>query len=143
MNTHPREEGSASVEVAVLTPLLLAVLVVVIAAGRVVTAHHALEHAATTAARAASLARTPSGAHSAATSTGLQVLGEQHLACTDLTQDLDTSGLATRAGTTGVVTVGLRCSVSLADLTGLSGLPGGIPLRAEFSSPVDPFRGRT
>ncbi|QIZ37900.1 TadE/TadG family type IV pilus assembly protein [Saccharopolyspora sp. ASAGF58] len=137
------EEGSASVELAVLTPVVLLVLVLMVAGGRIVTAHTALEHAATAAARAASLARTPTAAHAAAVGTGTRVLGDQHLPCTDIQHTLDTSGFGTRPGQAGVVTIRVRCTVTLSDLTSLPGLPGTVGLDAASSSPVDPYRTRS
>jgi Flp pilus assembly protein TadG len=143
MNHHSPDEGSASVELAVLTPMLLILLVLVIAGGRVVSADNALSHAATAAARSASLARTPAAAHTAAAETGTLVMAEQHLACAGVHLHVDTSGFGVRAGETGTVTVALGCTVSLADLTGVSALPGTVPLKATFTSPVDPYRTRS
>ncbi|MGW5789236.1 TadE/TadG family type IV pilus assembly protein [Saccharopolyspora sp. NPDC003752] len=143
MNHHRRDAGSASVELAVLTPMLLALLVLVIAAGRVVSADNALEHATTAAARSASLARTPTAAHTAAADTGTHAMAEQHLACAKTRLHVDTSMFGNRAGQPGRVTVTLSCAVRLSDLTGLPGLPGTIALQARFASPVDPYRTRS
>ncbi|TDD41383.1 TadE family protein [Saccharopolyspora elongata] len=134
--------GSVSVELAILMPMLLALVVLVIAGGRIVTADLAVEHAATAAARAASLARTPAAAHSNAISAGTRALAERNLTCAGLQVTADTGGFG-RPGALGIVTVTLRCSVSLADLTGIPGLPASIPLRAVFTSPVDPYRSRS
>ncbi|MEV0700044.1 TadE family protein [Saccharopolyspora sp. NPDC050389] len=142
MNRRSSDAGSASVELAILTPMLLMLVVLVIAGGRIVTADLAMEHAATAAARSASLARTPAAAHSTATSTGTRALAEQNLTCAGLQVTADTSGFG-QPGGPGTVTVTLRCAVSLADLTGIPGLQAGIPLRAVFTSPVDPYRSRT
>ncbi|MGW5646235.1 TadE family protein [Saccharopolyspora sp. NPDC003752] len=136
------DAGSASVELAILTPMLLMLVVLVIAGGRTVTADLAVEHAATTAARAASLARTPTAAHSTATNAGTRALAEQNLTCTGLQVTADTSSFG-HPGAPGTVTVTLHCAVSLADLTGIPGLPASIPLHAVFTSPVDPYRSRT
>ncbi|MGW5643672.1 TadE/TadG family type IV pilus assembly protein [Saccharopolyspora sp. NPDC003762] len=142
MNHRRRDAGSASVELAVLTPMLLALLVLVIAAGRVVSADNALEHATTAATRSASLARTPTAAHTAAADTGTHAMAEQHLACAGTRLHVDTS-MFNRAGQPGHVTVTLSCAVALSDLTGLPGLPGAVALEARFASPVDPYRTRS
>ncbi|MGW1680087.1 TadE/TadG family type IV pilus assembly protein [Saccharopolyspora sp. NPDC002376] len=142
MTNRPSDSGSACVELAVLTPMLLMILVLGIAVGRTVTAGLAVEHAATAAARAASLARTPTAAHAAATRVGTQMLAEQELSCSGIGVSADTSRFGT-AGLPGTVTVTLRCTVPLADLTGLPGLPASVPLQAAFTSPVDAFRSRT
>ncbi|KAA5825440.1 pilus assembly protein TadE [Saccharopolyspora hirsuta] len=142
MTQRPSDSGSACVELAVLTPMLLFILLLGVALGRTVTASLALDHAATAATRAASLARTPSAASTAAMRTGTRVLAEQDLSCTGIEVDTDTSRFGT-AGLPGAVTVILRCSVPLADLTGLPGLPASIALQAGFTSPVDAYRSRT
>ncbi|MEV5542041.1 TadE family protein [Saccharopolyspora shandongensis] len=142
MNRRFSDEGSASVELAVLTPMLLMLLALVIAGARMVTTDLAVEHAATAAARSASLARTPAAAHAAATRTGTHALAEQNLTCAGLQLTADTRGFG-QPGASGTVTVTLRCAVPLADLTGIPGLPASIPLRAVFTSPVDPYRSRS
>ncbi|MGW0891507.1 TadE/TadG family type IV pilus assembly protein [Saccharopolyspora sp. NPDC002578] len=139
-NTLP-DEGSASVELAVLTPIVLVVLAVVIAGGRIVGAHAALDTATTAAARAASLARTGTTAHAAATTTARDTLGQHGLHCTQQILDIDTAGFTAPVGQPGTVSVRTSCTVPLADLA-LPGLPGAVPLHSEFTSPLDPFRGR-
>lgn len=144
MTRRPRgDAGSTSVELAVLTPMVLLVLGLMIAGGRVVTAHAALDHVATAAARAASLARTATTAQATATSTATQVLEEQDLSCTSQTVTVDTSGFAHPLGQAGHTSAAVSCSVPLADLFLVPGLPGAVPLHTEFTSPLDPFRGRT
>ncbi|SDY01248.1 TadE-like protein [Saccharopolyspora shandongensis] len=142
MNRYVRDDGSASIELAILTPALLMLLALIVAGGRVVSADTAVEHAATAAARAASLARTPTAARTTALDTGARVLADQDLACTDIQLTTDTSGFG-RVGAPGIVTVTLRCAVALADLTSIPGLPVAVPLHAAFTSPVDPHRSRS
>ncbi|MCA1192878.1 TadE/TadG family type IV pilus assembly protein [Saccharopolyspora sp. 6V] len=136
------EEGSASVELAVLTPVVLVVLAVVIAGGRIVGAHAALDTATTAAARAASLARTAPAAHAAASTTARDTLAQEGLHCGQQALAVDTSGFDVPLGRTGSVAVRASCTVALADLA-LPAMPGSIPLHTEFTSPLDPFRGRT
>jgi Flp pilus assembly protein TadG len=133
------QEGSASVELAVLTPVLLVVLAVAVAAGRIVTAEAAVDQAATAAARAASLARTPAEAQTTAASTGGQMLTQQGMSCAEHAVGVDTSGLTTSAGQAGQVTAHVTCTVTLASLL-VPGLPGRKTLSESFTSPVDPFR---
>ncbi|QGK70298.1 pilus assembly protein [Allosaccharopolyspora coralli] len=140
--TAREDTGATSIELAVLTPVVLLVLALVIAGARIVTAHAALDHAVTAAARSASLARSPTTAVSTARDTALHGLADQALHCHGHTTQVDTSGFGTRAGTTGRVTVTLDCPVPLGDLL-LPGIPGVIELSTSFTSTVDPFRGRT
>ncbi len=133
------ERGSATVELAILTPLVLLVLTLLVAGGRMVTAHSSLDAATTAAARAASLARTPAAATSAAHSTGAATLSQQGLTCHDTSLQPDTTALSTSPGAGGQVTVTSHCTVALADLLA-PGLPGHLPLTSEAASPLDPYR---
>lgn len=134
--------GSTTVELAVVTPLVLLVLTLLIAGGRLVTAHASLDNATAAAARAASLARTPATAASAADSTGAAVLAQHGLTCTDSSLQTDSTGMANGPGVGGQVTVTSHCRVPLADLLA-PGLPGSVPLSTEFASPIDPYRSVT
>lgn len=138
----PADTGAASVELAVLTPAVLLVLALTVAAARVVSADMAVDHAAAEAARAASLSRTPTAAEATARTTATDTLADQHLHCTGRTVTVDTAGLDTPPGQGGAVTVSVDCSVPLAELT-VPGLPGTVPLTGSLTSPVDPFRGRS
>ena len=139
IHTGRRDDGSATVELAVITPLVLLVLALLVAGGRMVTAHASLDAASTAAARAASLARTPAAATSAAQSTGAATLHQHGVSCHDTSLHADTAALTTAPGVGGQVTVTSHCSVALADLL-VPGLPGSVPLTSEASSPLDPFR---
>lgn len=135
------DEGSVTVELAVLALPVLAVLLLMIAAGRIGHAGQTVDHAATAAARAASIARTPAEAHTTATDTANRVLGEQSLHCQNTTVTVDTTGFITRPGAAATVRVDIHCAVALADLA-LPGLPGSRELTSTFTSPFDPFRGK-
>jgi Flp pilus assembly protein TadG len=134
------DRGAASVELAVLAPALLLVVALLIAAGRITLAGGAVEHAATAAARQASLARTPATARAAAEQTARRLLAEQHLHCRSTTVGVDTAGFAAPSGRPAQVSVQVACVVPLADL-GLPG-PGARTLADTFTSPLDPYRGR-
>jgi Flp pilus assembly protein TadG len=137
-----RDDGSASVELAIVAPGLLLLLALVVAAGRVALAGGAIEQVATAAARSASIARTADQAHQSAVDTAQRVLGEQRLACQHTSIDVDTSGFQVPPGQPAQVRVEVVCVVSLDDLA-LPGLPGTKALRSSFTSPLDPHRGRS
>lgn len=140
---HPKaDRGSATVELAILTPFVLLVLTLLIAGGRVVTAQTSLDAATSAAARAASLARTPTTAQNAAQSTGTATLAQHGLTCTNTALQADTTALTTGPGIGGQVAVTGHCRVALADLLA-PGLPGSVPLSADFASPRDPYRTST
>ena len=135
------EAGSATVELAILGPGLLILLSLVIAAGRIEVAGSAVEQAASSAARDASLARSLAQAQTMAKQSATASLAEQHLACQGLSVTVASAGFATAPGTPATVRVGVACSVPLSDL-GVPGLPGTKTLRASMSSAVDTFRSR-
>ena len=138
---HRDDNGSFTLELAVLAPALLALLALVVAAGRVALAGNAVDAAARDAARAASLARTAATAQAAAQATAQQTVVGQHLHCTSLDVTADTSGFSTPLGTPASVSVHVTCTVDLTDVA-LPGLPGSKQLSATFTSPLDPYRSR-
>jgi Flp pilus assembly protein TadG len=130
------------VELVLVAPALLALFTLTVLAGRIVLAGGSLEQVAAAGARAASLARSPSGAVAAAGSAVRRSVDEQHLQCQTVTVAVDTSGFAVPLGQSASVTVGVSCRVRLADLT-LPGLPGSRLLSDRAVSPLDPYRERT
>ncbi|MCO1575193.1 pilus assembly protein [Crossiella sp. SN42] len=135
--------GSVSVEFAAAAgPVLLATIAVMIAAGRIVLADHVVTDAATAAARTASLARTATHAQHTATATAHRVLTDQQLHCRSITVTIDTSGFTVPLGLPATVSATVTCVAELSDLA-LPGMPGTRTLRDTFTSPLDPFRGRT
>jgi Flp pilus assembly protein TadG len=136
------DRGSATIELAVLAPALLALLGLVIVAGRIATAGSALEQAAASAARAASIARDARGAEAAAQRSARDSLRDQGVTCQPLTSSLDVGGFAVAVGSPASVTVRLRCTVPLADIA-VPGMPGQRTVTAQMTSPIDRFRGRS
>jgi Flp pilus assembly protein TadG len=132
---HP-DGGSAATELVLITPLLVVVMLLIVAAGRLVDARLQVESAAMQAARAASLARDPGAAAAQADATARAALASEHVTCDPLAVAPDTS--AFRPG--GQVTVQVTCTVSLAGLA-LLHVPGARTLTAQFTSPVDVYRG--
>ena len=137
--TVARDAGSVTVEAAVIAPVLVLVLLLMIAAGRISLTESVIDQAATSAARAASLARTPQAAQQAATDTARASLTEQHLSCAELAVTTDTAGFARAPGQPAQVAVEVRCAVPLSDI-GLPGLPGSVTQSSRFASPLDPYR---
>jgi Flp pilus assembly protein TadG len=136
------DRGSATIELAVLAPALLAVLGLVVVAGRISTAGGAVEQAAASAARAASIARDARGAEAAARRSARDSLRDQGVTCLPLTSSVDVGGFAVAVGSPASVTVRLRCTVPLADVS-VPGMPGRRTVTAQMTSPIDRFRGRS
>lgn len=130
------DQGSAAVELALVTPLLVLLLMLIVAAGRLVQGRLEVASAAAQAARAASLARDPATAAAQATAVASSALASQHLTCASLAVSTDTT--AFRPG--GQVTVRVSCTVSLSGLA-LLHLPGAETLTAQAAAPIDVFRG--
>lgn len=135
MTTSINENGSATLELTLLTPLLLSLLMLVVAGGRVVNVRGDLDAAVRDGARAASLARTPGQARIDGTNAVDASLSQRDLSCVNPTYEVDTTNF--HAG--GSVAVKIDCSVSLSDLTMLP-LRSDKRLSATFTEVVDTFR---
>jgi Flp pilus assembly protein TadG len=133
------ERGSITVELAILTPVLILLLGALVFAGRVQTSASSVEQAARAAARDASLARTPDAARTVASAAAARELATT--SCVATSVDVDTSGFSTRIGQDGVVTATVTCTVSMADLA-IPGLPGSHTITARATSPLDRYRTR-
>ncbi|HEX6887064.1 MAG TPA: TadE/TadG family type IV pilus assembly protein [Candidatus Nanopelagicales bacterium] len=133
--------GSATVELAVVAPALLALLGLVIMAGRITAAGSAVEQAAAAGARAASLARDERAAERSADHLVTAALRDQGVRCQETSTRVDTSGFAARIGTPATVSVEVRCVVPLRDVA-VPGMPGQRTLTARATSPLDTYRGR-
>jgi Flp pilus assembly protein TadG len=131
------ERASASMEMVLLTPVLLCLLLFVVAGGRLVTARSDVSYAAKVGARAASLARSPSVAEADGRAAVLSTLDGQNVNCKDLDIVVDSAEL--RPG--GQVTTTLECDVDLS-MASLLGLPLTKSVHTSFTEPVDVFIGR-
>lgn len=132
--------GSATLELVVLTPALLALVMLAVAAGRVTHSGALVDGAARDAARAASLERSVDTAHGAAESAVAASLGDHGVTCRSLGVDV-AGDFAAPVGSPASVRVVVGCRVALSDVA-LPGLPGSRTLRAEYTSVIDTFRGR-
>lgn len=129
-------QGSAAVELVLLTPLLVVMMLLAVAMGRLVQSRLQADSAARQAARAASLAPDPATAAADATATARAALASQNITCSGMSVTTDTS--AFRPG--GQVSVQVSCTVSLSGLA-LLHLPGSQTLTSRFTSPIDLYRG--
>jgi Flp pilus assembly protein TadG len=132
------QRGSATVELVLLTPLLVLIALAVLAVGRVTTARLDVEGAATQGARAASMARSPQTATRDAQDTVARSLAEDHISCSSLDTTVDTS--AFEPG--GWVTVTVTCHIDLDQLTGLA-LPATHTITTHAAAVVDAYRSTT
>ena len=136
MRRHRRDErGSVTAELVILTPLLILFLLFVVALGRLAGARIQVDGAAAQAARAASIARSPAGAMTAAKETAASALSSQHVTCAHLAVAVDTADFVPG----GSVAVTVSCAVDLSTLTGLH-LPVTQTLSNRFVEPIDAYR---
>jgi Flp pilus assembly protein TadG len=132
------QRGSAAVELVLVTPVLIALMLFVVAGGRLASSRADVDAAARDSARAASIARSPAMAQRDGTIAAEAALTNRNLSCRTLTVTIDTAEF--RPG--GTVADTVSCDVELAELTGL-GLPGRRTVSSRFVEPVDTFRGVT
>lgn len=131
------DRGSSTLELALLTPLLLSLVMLVVLCGRLVSAQLDIDAAAHAAARAASLDRTVTQATLDARRDATATLADRHTTCRQPSITVATGGL--QPG--GTVTVTLACSVPLVDLA-LLAVPGSRRVTATGTSPIDLWRGQ-
>ncbi|MFC9607982.1 TadE family protein [Streptomyces niveus] len=136
-----RDRGTYSVETAVLAPVMISLLLLMVAFGRVVDAEGAVDAASRAAARAASLERDATSAESEAQSAAVRSLEAEGVTCRTSSVVIDTSGYALDVGVDATVTATISCAAPLSDI-GLPGLPGSKTLTASWTSPIDTYRGR-
>jgi TadE-like protein len=134
-----RERGTAAVELALLAPVLLVLVAVVSAAGRMVETKSAVLSVAREAARAAAEAPNAAAAHDSAIATAQQVAEGLGLDPARLSVVQDPHGFARGAPYEVIVSY----QVSMADLPGLGLLPGSVTLGAEHAELIDAFRSRS
>jgi hypothetical protein len=132
------EQGTAVViELIILAPLFIALVCLVLLFGRMLNAKSAVDGAARDGVRAASLARSPRAAVTAANAAvAADLAGPQRTRCATWRTQTDT----TRFAPGGQVVVTLTCQVRLGDLA-LLHVPGTKSIRASYSAPIDRFRG--
>ncbi|WP_243118324.1 TadE/TadG family type IV pilus assembly protein [Actinomyces wuliandei] len=126
------QRGTLSVEMVVLVPVLLVMVLLAVAGGRMVSAEGMVQAASRDAARAASMERSTGQARAAA-ARSLAAADTARAQCSARVVDAD-------FGRGGTVTVGVGCRVRLSDL-GLVFLPGTTTVTAESTAPVDTWRG--
>lgn len=131
-----RERGSASIELVLLTPVLVGLLLLVVAFGRIQNASADVEAAARAAARASSTARDATSARAAGERAAFMEFDRSGFRCATVSFDIDTARFTADAAVTATVS----CGVALGDVSGM-GIPGRHTITAEFTEPLDRFRG--
>ena len=129
------EDGSLTVELAVLTPVILVIVLASLVLGRVVEARQQVVEAARAGAEAAAVLPSVSSAQWVGSTDAEVDLVDRTHTCARADVSVDTSHFT--AG--GYVTAHVSCLVLLSDV-GFPGLPGSTVVSASATSPIDPYR---
>lgn len=135
------DRGSAVLEFVILVPGFILILGLCVAAGSVAIAHHKMEHIAEEAARAASVARTPQQAQTAANQRAHAAFIAKGLRCATSSVTVDTTQFFLPPGIPASVTTTVHCTVIL-DTLGYIGINGTRVITATATSPIDTYRER-
>ena len=131
----PFERGSMTVELVVITPVLLVIGITVLIFGRVTQSRQQVVEAARAGAEAAAVLPNPDVAQWGSSVDA--AVGVVDPARTCLRQQVVTDVGHFYPG--GFVTVTVTCTVALSDLS-VPGMPGSTTVSATASAPIDPFR---
>lgn len=131
-----RDERASATEFAMVTPVLLAMPLLLVYAARVNRTQAQVDGAARDAARAASIERDAGAAGAAAHDAAAANLADVGITCTSFTVVIDTTAF----GPDGSVSVEVSCTVGLSDLS-LLAVPASRTLRSSVTAPIDRFRG--
>jgi Flp pilus assembly protein TadG len=134
---HPksRQSGSLTIELVVLTPVVVLFVLLALALGRYELAREQVIGAARAGAEAASVVASAGDAQPAAFAAAAPVVANQAHSCTELSVSADTSHFAPG----GSVRIVVTCQIDFSDLL-VPGLPGHATVDAVEVAPIDPFR---
>lgn len=132
------EQGGATIEIAIIAPVLILMLLMVVAFGRVTSASGDVDGAARDAARAASLRDDKASAVVAAEKAAASSLQSGSASCRSHQTQVDVSHF----GAGGYVAVDVTCKTDLSDLS-LLRLPGSKSIHSRFVSVVDTYSTRS
>lgn len=130
------ERGASSVELVIVTPVLIMLILLVVGLGRMTLARQDVDSAAYEAARAASLQRAAGAAARDGHAAARRAIDQTGLSCHHLQVDVDTSDY--QPG--GHIQASVTCVADLSDVT-LSGLPGTKTYTSDASVPIEQWRG--
>ena len=129
------DRGSVTVELVVLTPVVLVIALASLVFGRVVEARQQVVEAARAGAEAAAVLPTVGTAQWVGSiNSAVNLVGRTHT-CAHASITVDTSHFTPG----GYVTAHVSCLVLLSDV-GFPGLPGSTTVSASATAPLDPYR---
>ncbi len=128
------DDGQAIAELVIVAPVLLLIIVLMVALGRIDSAQGDVESAARAGVQAAVVQANAAEAQTEAASSAISNLAGAGLTCPSPEISTDTSNFV--AG--GTVSVTVTCVTSLADVS-VPGMPGSKKLTATTTAPLDEF----
>lgn len=130
--------GGDSLEAVIIVPVILALFMVMVAAGRYQLGTGKIDQAAAAGARAASIEYTASAAQPAAVKAAQNSLDTAGVTCQDFSVTVDTGGYSTQPlpGAQASVSVTVTCTVDWSDLT-IPGWPGSKTITSTADSALD------
>ena len=129
------DDGSLTVELITLTPVVFLVAVMVLAFGRVEQARQQVAESSRAGAQFAAVLPDAAEAQAGAQATVAEVSQTHGHLCPSPQVTTDVSHFFPG----GFVTVTIVCRVTLTDL-GVPGVPGSVVLRSTSTAPIDPYR---
>ena len=129
------ERGAMAIELVILTPALVAAIMVTAGGARYVDARGQANSAAFAAARAASLTTSQEAALAAGATAAEQSMADRGHACAQLDVAIDATDFAPG----GAVNATVTCTADLSDLVGF-GLPGSKAFTATATVPLERHR---
>jgi Flp pilus assembly protein TadG len=129
------ERGTMAIELVILTPALVAAIMVIAGGARYVDARGQADSAAFAAARAASLTTSQDAAVAAGAQAAERSMADRGHACARLGVAVDAHAFAPG----GAVTATVTCTADLSDLVGF-GLPGSKTFTATATVPLEQHR---
>lgn len=141
------ESGTASLELAILAPFLIAIFMLIIAFGRYAQTENIVDQASRDGARAATAQNTKADARPAADQVMTDAMRDAPSSCRDSAKLMkfattrNAFALPDPNDPTAVdsVTVTVECTLDMSDLTALS--LGNVRIERTFTSPLDRYRG--
>ncbi len=131
---------AVALEAAIILPALILMVALIIALARIALAEQAVGAAASQAARAASLERSPQTGRRAAEAAVEAALVDADIGCGSRIVVVDAAGLSAPLGTPSSVSVAVTCVISY-DVS-IPGFAGTTRVAVTRSSPVDTHRSR-
>lgn len=137
------DTGAAEgISLLIVTPVLIALIMFLVAATRLSLAGNAVEAAASSASRAATLQRSTTNGITTAHGIVAEAMAASGFRCTTFNATVDSSRATQVLGVIGAMDVTVNCTVPLSDLT-LLPLPGSMTLTRTASSPTSAYMERT